>query len=156
MDDPGDLREGEHRVAGLVAEHLVHRARPVHPLERHVPVPQPAAPAHEGQVDALVRLLVDAVGGLGAHVLTMASDAGLIDSGLKLRTLRLPDTFQDHDKPEKQYADAGLDAELLGIDAFPDMPDVEETGATFAANALLKAAFFESFANPFNTSLTDI
>ncbi|HEX9955049.1 MAG TPA: 1-deoxy-D-xylulose-5-phosphate synthase [Allosphingosinicella sp.] len=51
-----------------------------------------------------------AVGGLGAHVLTMASDQGLIDAGLKLRTMRLPDVFQDHDKPEKQYADAGLDA----------------------------------------------
>jgi 1-deoxy-D-xylulose-5-phosphate synthase len=50
------------------------------------------------------------VGGLGAHVLTMASDEGLIDGGLKLRTLRLPDMFQEHDKPEKQYADAGLDA----------------------------------------------
>ena len=34
----------------------------------------------------------------------------LIDGGLKLRTLRLPDIFQDHDKPEKQYAEAGLDA----------------------------------------------
>ncbi len=51
------------------------------------------------------------IGGLGAHVLTMASDAGLIDAGLKLRTMRLPDKFQDQDKPEKQYADAGLDAE---------------------------------------------
>jgi 1-deoxy-D-xylulose-5-phosphate synthase len=51
------------------------------------------------------------VGGLGAHVLTLASDEGLIDNGLKLRTLRLPDTFQDQDKPEKQYADAGLDAD---------------------------------------------
>ncbi|RYD99227.1 MAG: 1-deoxy-D-xylulose-5-phosphate synthase [Sphingomonadales bacterium] len=51
------------------------------------------------------------VGGLGAHVLTLASDLGLIDNGLKLRTLRMPDVFQDHDKPEKQYADAGLDAE---------------------------------------------
>ncbi|CAN5335866.1 1-deoxy-D-xylulose-5-phosphate synthase [soil metagenome] len=51
-----------------------------------------------------------AVGGLGAHVLTMASDEGLIDAGLKLRTLRLPDIFQDQDKPEKQYAEAGLDA----------------------------------------------
>ncbi len=50
------------------------------------------------------------VGGFGAHVLTMASDEGLIDAGLKLRTLRLPDKFQEHDKPEKQYADAGLDA----------------------------------------------
>ncbi len=52
-----------------------------------------------------------AIGGLGAHVLTMASDAGLIDSGLKLRTLRLPDIFQEHEKPEKQYAEAGLDAD---------------------------------------------
>jgi 1-deoxy-D-xylulose-5-phosphate synthase len=52
-----------------------------------------------------------AIGGFGAHVLTMASDAGLIDGGLKLRTLRLPDRFQDQDKPEKQYAEAGLDAE---------------------------------------------
>ncbi|MFW2829483.1 1-deoxy-D-xylulose-5-phosphate synthase [Sphingomonas sp. ID0503] len=51
-----------------------------------------------------------AVGGFGAHVLTLASDEGLIDAGLKLRTLRLPDRFQDQDKPEKQYADAGLDA----------------------------------------------
>ncbi|WP_375420976.1 1-deoxy-D-xylulose-5-phosphate synthase [uncultured Sphingomonas sp.] len=51
-----------------------------------------------------------AVGGFGAHVLTLASDEGLIDAGLKLRTLRLPDAFQDQDKPEKQYADAGLDA----------------------------------------------
>jgi 1-deoxy-D-xylulose-5-phosphate synthase len=53
------------------------------------------------------------IGGLGAHVLTMASDEGLIDVGLKLRTLRLPDVFQEHDKPEKQYADAGLDAAAI-------------------------------------------
>jgi len=39
-----------------------------------------------------------AVGGFGAHVLTLASDAGLIDAGLKLRTMRLPDVFQDQDK----------------------------------------------------------
>jgi 1-deoxy-D-xylulose-5-phosphate synthase len=51
-----------------------------------------------------------AVGGFGAHVLTLASDEGLIDAGLKLRTLRLPDRFQDHDKPELQYQEAGLDA----------------------------------------------
>jgi 1-deoxy-D-xylulose-5-phosphate synthase len=52
-----------------------------------------------------------AVGGLGAHVLTLASDEGLIDAGLKLRTMRLPDRFQDQDKPDKQYAEAGLDAD---------------------------------------------
>jgi len=51
-----------------------------------------------------------AVGGFGAHVLTMASDAGLIDAGLKLRTMRLPDLFQDQDNPDRQYDEAGLNA----------------------------------------------
>jgi XTP/dITP diphosphohydrolase len=36
-------------------------------------------------------------------------------------------------------ADAGLDVELVGADAFAALPDVAETGTTFAANALLKA-----------------
>ncbi|MGN6621389.1 MAG: 1-deoxy-D-xylulose-5-phosphate synthase [Sphingomonas sp.] len=54
-----------------------------------------------------------AVGGLGAHVLTYASDAGLIDAGLKLRTMRLPDLFQEQDKPDVQYAEAGLDADAI-------------------------------------------
>jgi 1-deoxy-D-xylulose-5-phosphate synthase len=54
-----------------------------------------------------------AIGGLGAHVLTLASDEGLIDGGLKLRTMRLPDIFQDQDKPEKQYDDAGLNADHI-------------------------------------------
>ena len=74
--------------------------------------------------EALIRKLVTthevaitieegSVGGLGAHVLTYASDEGLIDAGLKLRTMRLPDMFQDQDKPEKQYADARLDADAI-------------------------------------------
>ena len=50
------------------------------------------------------------IGGLGAHVLTLASDEGLLDGGLKIRTLRLPDKFQEHDKPEKQHDEAGLTA----------------------------------------------
>jgi len=54
-----------------------------------------------------------AIGGFGAHVLTLASDEGLIDGGLKLRTMRLPDIFQDHDKPDTQYAQAHLDADAI-------------------------------------------
>ncbi len=50
------------------------------------------------------------IGGLGAHVLTLASDEGLVDGGLKIRTMRLPDLFLDHEKPEKQYDEAGLNA----------------------------------------------
>lgn len=60
--------------------------------------------------EVAVTLEEGAIGGLGAHVLTYASDEGLIDAGLKLRTMRLPDVFQDQDKPEKQYDEAGLNA----------------------------------------------
>ncbi|MBB6170362.1 XTP/dITP diphosphohydrolase [Nocardiopsis mwathae] len=43
--------------------------------------------------------------------------------------------------PEMQaiLAEAGLDAEVIGLDAYPDAPDVPETEPTFAGNALLKA-----------------
>ncbi len=51
------------------------------------------------------------IGGFGAHVLTMASDDGLTDAGLTVRTMRMPDAFIDQEKPEKQYAMAGLDAD---------------------------------------------
>ncbi|MFV0921821.1 1-deoxy-D-xylulose-5-phosphate synthase [Sphingomonas parapaucimobilis] len=63
--------------------------------------------------EVAVTIEENAIGGLGAHVLTMASDEGLIDGGLKLRTMRLPDIFQDQDKPEVQYAQAGLDADAI-------------------------------------------
>ena len=51
------------------------------------------------------------IGGFGAHVLTMASDDGLTDAGLTVRTMRMPDKFIDQDKPENQYAMAGLNAD---------------------------------------------
>ncbi|MBS7669476.1 1-deoxy-D-xylulose-5-phosphate synthase [Croceicoccus gelatinilyticus] len=60
--------------------------------------------------EVLVTIEEGSIGGLGAHVLTMASDEGLMDAGLKIRTMRLPDLFQDHDAPEKQYDEAGLNA----------------------------------------------
>jgi len=64
-----------------------------------------------GTHEVAVTVEEGSIGGFGAQVLTLASDQGLIDAGLKLRTLRLPDRFQEQDKPERQYADAGLDAE---------------------------------------------
>jgi 1-deoxy-D-xylulose-5-phosphate synthase len=59
-----------------------------------------------------------AIGGFGTQVLTLASDEGLTDAGLKIRTLRLPDQFQDHDAPDRQYAEAGLDAAQIIETAF--------------------------------------
>jgi 1-deoxy-D-xylulose-5-phosphate synthase len=51
-----------------------------------------------------------AIGGFGSYVLDALNRAGLLDGRLKVRTLRLPDRFQDHDRPEKQYEAAGLSA----------------------------------------------
>ena len=64
VDDLGDLAEGQHRLAGLVAKHVVHRTRPVHLAAHHVPVPQATAAAHEREIDPLMRFEVNAVGGL--------------------------------------------------------------------------------------------
>jgi 1-deoxy-D-xylulose-5-phosphate synthase len=60
--------------------------------------------------EVVVTIEEGAIGGLGAHVLTLASDEGLTDAGLKIRTMRLPDIFQDHDAPDRQYDQAGLNA----------------------------------------------
>ncbi len=60
--------------------------------------------------EVVVTVEEGAIGGLGAHVLTFASDEGLTDNGLKVRTMRLPDIFQDQDDPQKQYDEAGLNA----------------------------------------------
>ncbi len=60
--------------------------------------------------EVVVTVEEGAIGGLGAHVLTHASDEGLLDNGLKIRTMRLPDVFQDHDDPMKQYDEARLNA----------------------------------------------
>jgi 1-deoxy-D-xylulose-5-phosphate synthase len=65
--------------------------------------------------EVVVTVEEGAIGGLGAHVLTYASDEGLTDADsgngvLKVRTLRLPDIFIDHDDPMKQYDEAGLNA----------------------------------------------
>jgi 1-deoxy-D-xylulose-5-phosphate synthase len=59
----------------------------------------------------LITIEEGAVGGFGAFVLHFLAGDGLLDRGLKVRTLTLPDVFQEHDKPELQYRLAGLDAE---------------------------------------------
>ena len=61
--------------------------------------------------EALITIEEGAVGGFGAFVLHALAEHGALDRGLKIRTLTLPDTFQDQDKPEAMYAQAGLDAE---------------------------------------------
>ena len=60
--------------------------------------------------EILVTVEEGSVGGFGAHVLQLLARSGALDGGLKVRTLTLPDLYQEHDKPEAMYAAAGLDA----------------------------------------------
>jgi len=60
--------------------------------------------------EVLITIEEGAIGGFGSHVLQLLSDRGALDRGLKIRTMVLPDVFIDHDKPERMYARAGLDA----------------------------------------------
>jgi 1-deoxy-D-xylulose-5-phosphate synthase len=61
--------------------------------------------------EALITVEEGAVGGFGSFVLQSLAEHGALDRGLKVRSLVLPDVFQDQDKPEAMYAEAGLDAE---------------------------------------------
>jgi 1-deoxy-D-xylulose-5-phosphate synthase len=58
----------------------------------------------------LITVEEGAVGGFASHVLHYLATAGLLDHGLKIRPMVLPDRFIDHDKPERQYDEAGLNA----------------------------------------------
>jgi 1-deoxy-D-xylulose-5-phosphate synthase len=60
--------------------------------------------------EILVTVEEGSIGGFGSHVLHLLARNGMLDGGLKVRTLTLPDIFQDQNKPEAMYAQAGLDA----------------------------------------------
>ncbi|KFG69794.1 1-deoxy-D-xylulose-5-phosphate synthase [Microvirga sp. BSC39] len=65
--------------------------------------------AHDHEV--LVTVEEGSIGGFGSYVLQLLAEKGALDRGtLKVRSMVLPDTYQDQDKPERMYAKAGLDA----------------------------------------------
>ncbi|WP_339861943.1 1-deoxy-D-xylulose-5-phosphate synthase [Thalassospira alkalitolerans] len=63
--------------------------------------------------EVLITIEEGSIGGFGALVLQHMAGNGLLDHGLKVRTMTLPDTLIDHDKPDIQYAKAGLDAQSI-------------------------------------------
>jgi len=63
--------------------------------------------------EVLVTIEEGSIGGFGAHVLHFAAWDGLLDKGLKVRPLVLPDRFLDHDTPERMYEAARLDAKAI-------------------------------------------
>ena len=60
--------------------------------------------------EALITIEEGAVGGFGSHVAQLLADEGVFDTGLRFRTMVLPDTFIDQSSPEDMYATAGLNA----------------------------------------------
>ena len=80
--------------------------------------------------EALITVEEGAMGGFGAFVLQTLAAHGALDRGLKVRTLVLPDIFQDQDKPDVMYAQAGLDADgiLAGALSALGMDNVSAKG----------------------------
>ena len=81
------------------------------------PMPRFAKPLDEDLVrqlarhhEVLITIEEGATGGFGAQVLHYLAREGLLDQGLKVRTLTLPDSFIEHDKPQAMYERAGLNA----------------------------------------------
>jgi 1-deoxy-D-xylulose-5-phosphate synthase len=79
--------------------------------------------------ELLITIEEGAAGGFGAHVLALLSEAGALDNGLKVRTIALPDQFLDHDKPERMYAAAGLDAKGIVAKALAALGEIEVRAA---------------------------
>ena len=59
--------------------------------------------------EVLITIEEGSIGGFGSHVMQLLSDRGVFDTGLKFRSMILPDVFIDQDTPEKMYELAGLD-----------------------------------------------
>ncbi|MBT5074976.1 MAG: 1-deoxy-D-xylulose-5-phosphate synthase [Kordiimonadaceae bacterium] len=61
--------------------------------------------------EVLITIEEGSIGGFGSHILDYLSNEGLMEQGLKVRTLKLPDIFIDQDSPDEMYKTAGLTSE---------------------------------------------
>jgi 1-deoxy-D-xylulose-5-phosphate synthase len=68
--------------------------------------------------EVLITIEEGSSGGFGAQVLHALAREGLLDRGLKVRTLNLPDRFIEQNKPAAMYAEAGLDAASIVATVF--------------------------------------
>ncbi len=115
----GDALKAADTLAGMGLSATVADARFAKPLDRDLI--RRLAQRHE----VLITVEEGSIGGFGSFVMQFLAEEGLLDGGLRMRAMVLPDTFIDHDKPEKMYAQAGLDArgivskvqEVLGMAA---------------------------------------
>jgi 1-deoxy-D-xylulose-5-phosphate synthase len=68
--------------------------------------------------EILLTIEEGAIGGFGSHVMQTLAEHGMLDGGLRMRAMVLPDVFLDHDSPNAMYARAGLDAKGIVAKVF--------------------------------------
>jgi 1-deoxy-D-xylulose-5-phosphate synthase len=68
--------------------------------------------------EVLITIEEGAIGGFGSHALQSLAEHGVLDGGLKVRSMVLPDVFIDQDSPAAMYAQAGLDAKGIVAKVF--------------------------------------
>ncbi len=73
--------------------------------------------------EVLITIEEGAIGGFGAHVFQTLANNGVLDIGLKVRSMILPDIFMDQDDPAAMYAKAGLDAQAIVSKVFEALGD---------------------------------
>jgi 1-deoxy-D-xylulose-5-phosphate synthase len=83
--------------------------------------------------EVLITIEEGAIGGFGSHVLHHLASLGMLDRGLKIRPMVLPDVFQEHDAPVKQYDFAKMNAEHIVAKALEALG--QEEAAAIVARA---------------------
>src|SRR3984893_14602995 len=68
--------------------------------------------------EVLVTIEEGSIGGFGSYVMQTLAEHGMLDGGLRMRAMVLPDVFLDHDSPNAMYARAGLDAKGIVAKVF--------------------------------------
>jgi 1-deoxy-D-xylulose-5-phosphate synthase len=80
-----------------------------------------------GEHEVLITIEEGSVGGFAAQVAQELATTGQFDAGLKFRPMVLPDRFIEHDRPERQYEEAGLDARAIVATALAALGRAEAT-----------------------------
>ncbi|MFC5584078.1 1-deoxy-D-xylulose-5-phosphate synthase [Nitratireductor kimnyeongensis] len=79
--------------------------------------------------EVLITIEEGAIGGFGSHVLNFLAHEGLLESGVKVRPMAMPDRFVNHAQPERMLEDAGLDAGAIVRTVFAALGQRAESAA---------------------------
>lgn len=83
--------------------------------------------------EVVITIEEGSIGGFGSHVVHNLANKGLMDHGLKIRVMALPDIFQAQDNPYKQYEEAGLNARHVVAQALAALGQEKEARAALGA-----------------------